>query len=182
MTTYDASAVSNSVIAHEKGITLQQGRALRDNPIAIAEGSAGAPRVQGQALGNVLVDHGNLTSWGLSATANVERAKEFFAMLNYSTDSTAGTKYVRARLSDDNGATWAALSNLHFFTSPDSSFSAQFSVDVETGAFVFGGTASGSTTTGTMTLPTGAVNAISIGVDGNGITGNGALFCVGGIS
>ena len=45
MTTYDAAAVADAVIAHKKGITLQQGRALRDNPIAIAEGASGAPRV-----------------------------------------------------------------------------------------------------------------------------------------
>lgn len=50
MTTYDSSAVSNTVIAYEKPITLQQGRALRDNPLAIAEGAAGAPRVQTAAM------------------------------------------------------------------------------------------------------------------------------------
>lgn len=33
----------DSVISHEKPITLQQGRALRDNPLAMAEGAAGAP-------------------------------------------------------------------------------------------------------------------------------------------
>lgn len=50
MTTYNASAVSDSIIAHKKGITLQQGRALRDNPIAMAEGAAGAPRIAIGAL------------------------------------------------------------------------------------------------------------------------------------
>ena len=46
MTTYSSSAVSNTVIAYEKPITLQQGRALRDNPIAISEGSTNAPVAQ----------------------------------------------------------------------------------------------------------------------------------------
>lgn len=45
MTTYNASAVDDAVISHKKGITLQQGRALRDNPIAMFEGAAGAPRL-----------------------------------------------------------------------------------------------------------------------------------------
>ena len=49
MTTYDASSVSDAVIAFRKPITLQQGRGLRDNPIAMAEGAAGAPRIQGNA-------------------------------------------------------------------------------------------------------------------------------------
>lgn len=43
MTTYNGTAVADTTIAFQKGITLQQGRALRDNPIAIAEGSVGAP-------------------------------------------------------------------------------------------------------------------------------------------
>lgn len=43
MTTYDASAVSDSVIAHKKGVTLQQGRALRDNLLAALEGDSSVP-------------------------------------------------------------------------------------------------------------------------------------------
>lgn len=46
MTTYNAAAVSDAVIAYEKGITLQQGRALRDNPLAMAEGATGSPYIQ----------------------------------------------------------------------------------------------------------------------------------------
>lgn len=45
MPTYNAAAVADAVIAFKKGITLQQGRALRDNPIAMMEGEAGAPRL-----------------------------------------------------------------------------------------------------------------------------------------
>ena len=43
MTTYSASAVSNTVIAFKKSITLQLLRALRDNTLAIAEGDSTAP-------------------------------------------------------------------------------------------------------------------------------------------
>jgi len=50
MTTYNAAAVADSVIAYQKGITLQQGRALRDNPLAQFEGASGAPRLQFAAL------------------------------------------------------------------------------------------------------------------------------------
>lgn len=41
--TYNASAVSDTAIAFQKPITLQQGRALRDNPLAVFEGDASAP-------------------------------------------------------------------------------------------------------------------------------------------
>jgi len=43
MTTFNASAVDNATIGHRKGISLQTGRALRDNPIAISEADASVP-------------------------------------------------------------------------------------------------------------------------------------------
>jgi len=42
MTTFDEGPLSDAAIAHKKGITVQQGRAMRDNPAAALEGSAGA--------------------------------------------------------------------------------------------------------------------------------------------
>lgn len=45
--------LSDESIAHKKPITLQQGRALRDNPIAIAEGAPNAPRLRLGALERV---------------------------------------------------------------------------------------------------------------------------------
>lgn len=53
MPTYNAGAVSDTAIAYQKPITLQQGRGLRDNPLAIAEGAAGAPRISGKAMASV---------------------------------------------------------------------------------------------------------------------------------
>lgn len=47
MPTYNAGAVSDTAIAYQKPITLQQGRGLRDNPLAIAEMSSGAPVMAG---------------------------------------------------------------------------------------------------------------------------------------
>lgn len=43
---YNAAAVSDAVIAHQKPITLQQGRGLRDNTLGIAAGLSDAPYVQ----------------------------------------------------------------------------------------------------------------------------------------
>lgn len=41
--TYSDAAVSDSQIGHKKGITIQQGRALRDNPKGMAQGVADSP-------------------------------------------------------------------------------------------------------------------------------------------
>lgn len=68
MTTYDASSVSDAVIAFRKPITLQQGRGLRDNPIAMAEGATDAPRIQGYALAS---DNNGLLPVSVSAADTV---------------------------------------------------------------------------------------------------------------
>jgi hypothetical protein len=67
MATYNAAAVSNTAIGFQKPITLQQGRALRDNPIAIAEGESGAPRVVDAALSTTATNTGR--DWVLARNA-----------------------------------------------------------------------------------------------------------------
>lgn len=52
MPTYNSAAVSDTAIAFQKPITLQQGRALRDNPLAIAEADSSAPRIVAAAINN----------------------------------------------------------------------------------------------------------------------------------
>lgn len=52
MATYNAAAVSDAAIAFQQPVTLQQGRALRDNLIAVTEGATGAPRVMPLAINN----------------------------------------------------------------------------------------------------------------------------------
>ena len=71
MTTYNAAAVADTVIAFKKGITLQQGRALRDNPIAIAEGASGAPKIASKSVGG-LAASGTLTFTGLGAFGGIK--------------------------------------------------------------------------------------------------------------
>lgn len=63
MPTYNSGAVSNAAIAHRKGISLQTGRALRDNPIAIVEGEAGAPRIQFAAMDAWFTTYGAIGSY-----------------------------------------------------------------------------------------------------------------------
>ena len=90
MTTYSASAVSDTVIAYEKPITLQQGRALRDNPIAIGEGASGAPRIIGAGL-KLLADYPVLTT----AAADTVDAS-VLGTSTFTNASAGGTTYVSA--------------------------------------------------------------------------------------
>ena len=66
MATYNAAAVADAAISHKKGISLQTGRALRDNPIAISEGASGAPRNLAASLNTATSSvTGTLASGGL---------------------------------------------------------------------------------------------------------------------
>lgn len=176
MATYDSAAVSDTVIAHQNGITLQQGRALRDNPIAMAEGKANAPKVQGQALGGVLLAHGNILNYGVSATSGVNRGKEFMAMVNIPAP-TIGTNF-QVKLSDDGGATWATDETVMTVGTPAPDFmSGTLTIDVTTGDYTWSDTNNGSVLTGTATLPAGNTDAIAIG--SNQICGA-VLLCLSG--
>lgn len=129
MTTYNASAVSDTIIAHKKGITLQQGRALRDNPIAMAEGATGAPDIAtnwGDANGGVAIyDYsidGSVTdyeytipadrfeyriralNWGTSATGSTLSIKLYGSSSGYSSlIATTGGQYAAAASAGGNG-------------------------------------------------------------------------------
>lgn len=84
---YSSAAVSNTAIAFQKPITLQQGRALRDNPLEMFLGGAGAPRLQFEAMDAWYSTPGAVGSLALLAqTAAV------------STDIVAGTSYAGSAL------------------------------------------------------------------------------------
>ena len=92
MTTYNGAAVADSTIAFQKGITLQQGRALRDNPLAIAEGSPGAPRVQGGAIAS---DNNGFTQVAVTASDDVVIQAGLGVVAG--TTTTSSTTFVTAR-------------------------------------------------------------------------------------
>ena len=103
MTTYDASAVSNTVIAHKKGITLQQGRALRDNPIAITEGSETAPKIAGAAFGT--------SFWmGFRAASPATYTQDLRNTRWLKIENA--TNVTEIALSNDGGATWGSPQSL----------------------------------------------------------------------
>lgn len=115
MTTYNASTVSDTAIASGKPITLQQGRALRDNPIAITEGASGAPQIVGKALDLFL---GNFTFTDTEAGLSGLGSLDGMMVLVNSVNSGSFTRNMQIRMSNDNGATWGSwqdtgLSNSH---------------------------------------------------------------------
>ena len=88
MATYNAAAVADAVIAHKKGITLQTGRALRDNPLATFEGATGAPYIEyfwhpfdGAAVGDG--NDGEIWSFAADGAVNIVTTPAFEAGFEY---------------------------------------------------------------------------------------------------
>lgn len=118
MPTYNASAVADGVIAFQKPITLQQGRALRDNPIAIVQGAAGAPKIYGVAAAN--------DANGGLAVLTVTASSDYLLMQGHNYEEvnaeTTGTGYVlldRYTLTAYTGSVRLSLTMSPFGTGED---------------------------------------------------------------
>jgi hypothetical protein len=99
MATYNAAAVADATIAYEKPITLQQGRALRDNPLAVFEHASGAPRIKQRIRGGNSAG-GSVTFTGLGEYAGA-------VLTVNAANSGAGTYGLDLEFSTD-GTTWLA--------------------------------------------------------------------------
>ena len=108
MATYNAAAVSNTAIAFRKPITLQQGRALRDNPLAIAEGADDAPRNVGKSL-DLGVKLFTTTGTGVVIDSLADSLQIDFTAGFYATSSDSGASAtLRIEGSNDGGSTWGS--------------------------------------------------------------------------
>jgi len=114
MATWNFAAVADAVIAFKKGITLQQGRALRDNQIAIAEGAAGAPRVKGSEqsvnlLGSAaisgIVDELELTELEPHVAVQIMTDVKF-------APQGGSNRFGFVEVSPDNGTNWYAIASI----------------------------------------------------------------------
>ena len=168
----------NSLFLVGKPITSAQGLALRDNPLAIAEGSAGAPRVQGVALGNVVPFFGAVTTTPIAFTG-LDRIKTLIIDLSVATPGSGALSGVSIEFSTNNGASWSTAVNMVTVSGPGTSASvlarAYFDLEtLDTMTTVF----NGSGTLGTYTIPAN-VNAFRIARGASG-TATAAVSILGG--
>ena len=125
MATYNAAAVSDTAIAFKKPITLQQGRALRDNPLAIAEHASGAPRIAIPITGN---DGTTVTFSGLGSYGGLE------ATIFWNGFGTTDTQTLDVEFSD-NGTTWYGTTTLLSFVAQTGNRVSEFWVDFDSTAW-----------------------------------------------
>lgn len=135
----------------------------RDNPIAIAEGATGAPRVQGIALGGVYL--GSFTQDGKGPQGLVGLDKVGLLVADVITTGVSSNGIVQIALSADGGASYGGWITL--YTEPGVTGEhvvGRLHIDLATGDWRVRLLASDGgvlATGGTLTLPTG-VNAIQL--------------------
>lgn len=99
--------IPDSMIQQGKPIRATDGRALRDNPAAIAAGADGAPRVQGIALGGVYL--GRFTQSGKNPEALTGLDKVGLLMCDF---VWSGGATLQIGLSTNGGASYGSWINL----------------------------------------------------------------------
>lgn len=132
------------------------------NPVALAQGAPGAPRVQGVALGNVVVYAGLVTTTPIAFTG-LDGIKKL--VFDIAATSIASTDTLSIELSADGGATWTAPRGLAGADVGITQIS-RATVDCETGQAVVLSSASGAFVD-TITVPSN-VNAFRISTLGSG--------------
>lgn len=181
MTTY--TPITNAEIDQDSPITQPLLTALRDNPVAITEGAAGAPKIQAAALSTfVATAPATITGLNNFAAINIRGGGE------HGVSGVSGELTLAIELSDDGGSTWATSSTI-MTTSVDAdntiSVFLDISVNLLTGAFYTSGSKAGTVGAGgfdiisrsdTVNMPSGAVDAVRITAS----TGSFALNIYGG--
>ena len=142
--TYRAIAPTEDQV--EAFVTAELAQAWTDNPIAIAEGASGAPRIQPAAYAQYIdeISHVSTTAdvLSLAYTAKYLRADVFITKGS----AGSGVPDFRVRASSDGGATWGAYRTL--LTVGVAATAYQFAgvlwINVETGAYRLVGTDGGA--------------------------------------
>lgn len=184
MAVYDYAAVSDAAIAFKKFITIQIGRALRDNLIAAFAGLTGAPRLEPGALD---MFQGRIALAGTTGVGivNLETPDltPFQALMlpMVITAGGAGSPLLQVRFSDDNGAVWGAWQNLFGAIPTGVTVAGQLFIDLKTGkslGFV-GDAANAFTQTATLTIPGTGANGIQFRWSAGAGTGTIDAFAIG---
>lgn len=159
MTTY--TAIPNSDVDQDSPVTQTLVTLLRDNPLAIAEGSTDAPRVQPRALQTGLLGR----TFANSEVFDVTNIKAVRLDLAAYFNNTSSSARFQVAFSDDGGSTWGSTQDV-FIISDSSSVktigSVFVEIDCETGSYQAAGVMGNETSafaisdSGTLTVPANA--------------------------
>lgn len=100
-------------------LTSELAKKWRDNPLAIGEGSVGAPRVQGKALGGIRQTMLTVTGTSYATITGLDSYKWIKLTCSLDPDSTTSARECEVQLSSNGGSTWttARIVFRHTFSS-----------------------------------------------------------------
>lgn len=151
------------------------------NPVGLAQGAAGAPRVQGRALGNVVLPE---ISYSGTTPVGIIGLDRVGYILAFGEIKQGSNQPLRVRYSNDNGASYEAWQNIRSYAGSTTEYAvAQFSINLQTGTFWAAknfNDLSNSRASGTHTVPSDC-NAFQISGGGTGPVGKFNLMILGGV-
>lgn len=162
MTSY--ISIANSEVDPDSPITADLMTKLRDNPIAISEGSSGAPKVSKLALGGLLLGSINSSTTTWAGITGLGSITEVFLSYSSANGPSLANKGIQIRFTNDGGTNWGTAQNLLVVTTTGQgtmASSASASIHLVSGAYSAQGmfwssvdTLTTSVATGTLTVPT----------------------------
>lgn len=151
----DWTEISDTSLDPDAPLTSELAYAWRDNPIAIAEGAAGAPRISPLAFDGTRILPAISTNGASILNLGDVEILEIF--LNYV--GGGGSNNMGVRFSTDNGVGWGSYQT--FYSSAIETWWRFGRINLVTGDFLIG------STTGTLTVPSD-VNAVGFRIVGAG--------------
>jgi hypothetical protein len=162
MTTY--TEILNGEIDQDSPVTQPLMTALRDNPLAIAEGTSGAPKVQGKAFENVYIGAVNGTGTTESAVVLPDGVK--LIKLEVSGTVAASSIIFQVAYSTDGGTTYGSWQTA-LTPSVASNYMGNLMLNTVTGASAFVGIVTAGSIGGGPSV-TASANAIKFRMSTSG--------------
>jgi hypothetical protein len=156
--------------------------ALRDNPVAIAEGAAGAPKIKSKALEGFMLSTFSAAGSNWAGFVDLDDFSElfFYAHGGGSTGGIGGAA-IQIRFSVNNGSSWSSEATL-LTLGPNSSYNSFFflRLNIVTGVYRVVFDSSFPPASGTFSLPSGSVNGVQLRGASNGLGMRGSAMVTGG--
>lgn len=131
----DYTTITDSQVDPEAPITSELMSALRDNPIAIAEGAANAPRVE--ASGRKFEALARQSATGTTAIGWTSLETDWLIQFFIRGNAPETTSNLQVRASSNNGSTWSSYATI--ITSPALSDQIPATFNTKTGVLTWAG-------------------------------------------
>jgi len=145
MATY--TAITDAETGHKSPLTISLARRLRDNPLAISEGAAGAPKIKNKAIDNLNLGG---VSWSGSGFAGWTGIGDVLRMMILAGEVGSPGQTMRFQFTSDGGATWGSAQTSSIDAAQASGIGTGVIINLVTGVFESFGR---SRQTGTLTVP-----------------------------